>query len=256
MEVCSLGLLDKRQLFLTLFQSTLTVFQVSRTGKLAARCHQLMSQATTYSEWREASLKLAKLLHLKENYSTPRDRTALDILSRKIKSYEELLSKEDVNVDLLRHHLRSDLLRKNVGHSTGNPLVKERHQHYQKLQLQALNRLAVIQSKEYTGNIRFFQVFACLFDITDVVDELQCVRDRLAFFKETKQSYGNSALLLSGGATLGLLHTGISLIFLRRPEQCGVGVVKTLFDQGLLPKILGGSSAGALVAAMVGKILR
>jgi NTE family protein len=48
--------------------------------------------------------------------------------------------------------------------------------------------------------------------------------------------YGRSALLLSGGATLGFHH---------------LGVVQALFEQGLLPHILSGASTGAMIAAGV-----
>lgn len=60
---------------------------------------------------------------------------------------------------------------------------------------------------------------------------------RLAFFNETRHSYGRTALLLSGGAALGFYH---------------VGVVKTLMQNRLMPRVLGGSSAGSIVCAMVG----
>lgn len=61
--------------------------------------------------------------------------------------------------------------------------------------------------------------------------------DKLKFFRETAQSYGRSALMLSGGATLGLFH---------------VGVVKALFRENVLPVVMSGSSAGSVVAATVG----
>jgi len=60
---------------------------------------------------------------------------------------------------------------------------------------------------------------------------------RLAFFNETRHSYGRTALLLSGGAALGFYH---------------VGVVKALMKNNLMPRILGGSSAGSIVCAIVG----
>lgn len=60
---------------------------------------------------------------------------------------------------------------------------------------------------------------------------------KVGFFKDTAQSFGQPALMLSGGATLGLFH---------------VGVCKALQEQGLLPKVISGSSAGAIVAAMIG----
>lgn len=59
---------------------------------------------------------------------------------------------------------------------------------------------------------------------------------RLAFFNETRHSYGRTALLLSGGAALGFYH---------------VGVVKTLVENRLMPRVLGGSSAGSIVSAII-----
>jgi TAG lipase / steryl ester hydrolase / phospholipase A2 / LPA acyltransferase len=60
---------------------------------------------------------------------------------------------------------------------------------------------------------------------------------RLAFFNETRHSYGRTALLLSGGASLGFYH---------------VGVVRCLMENRLMPRVLGGSSAGSIVCAMIG----
>jgi NTE family protein len=60
---------------------------------------------------------------------------------------------------------------------------------------------------------------------------------KLQFFANTAKSFGQPALMLSGGATLGLFH---------------IGVCKALQEQGLLPKVISGSSAGAIMAAMVG----
>lgn len=56
------------------------------------------------------------------------------------------------------------------------------------------------------------------------------------FFADLAQSYGRSALMLSGGASMGLFH---------------VGVVRTLYVHDLLPEVVSGSSAGALVGAAV-----
>jgi len=60
---------------------------------------------------------------------------------------------------------------------------------------------------------------------------------RLAFFNEMRHSYGRSALLLSGGAALGFYH---------------VGVVKALMENGLLPRVISGASAGSILCAMIG----
>lgn len=60
---------------------------------------------------------------------------------------------------------------------------------------------------------------------------------RLAFFNEVRHAYGRTSLLLSGGAALGFYH---------------VGVVKALMENNLMPRVIGGSSAGSIVCAMIG----
>lgn len=63
-------------------------------------------------------------------------------------------------------------------------------------------------------------------DIRDVYEQLLSAR----------QAFGRSALLLSGGGTLGMNH---------------IGVLKTLFEARLLPRIISGASAGSIVAAVL-----
>jgi len=62
------------------------------------------------------------------------------------------------------------------------------------------------------------------------------LEEKLAFFSETKHSFGRCALLLSGGAQLGMYHWG---------------VVKALHQNGLLPRIISGTSAGSIICAVV-----
>lgn len=61
---------------------------------------------------------------------------------------------------------------------------------------------------------------------TEILDALVC----------TRQTYGRTALLLSGGATFGMNH---------------VGVMQALYEANLLPRIVSGASAGSIVAAVV-----
>ncbi len=82
--------------------------------------------------------------------------------------------------------------------------------------------------------------------IDEVVRQLNIICDtdsndlsldqKLEFFLNTRQAFGRTALLLSGGATLGLNH---------------VGVIRTLHECRLLPRIISGSSVGSLIAALV-----
>ena len=62
-------------------------------------------------------------------------------------------------------------------------------------------------------------------------------QQKLDFFYRANICFGRSALMLSGGGVLGFYH---------------MGVVKTLLSEGLLPRVISGSSAGALVAAVIG----
>jgi TAG lipase/steryl ester hydrolase/phospholipase A2/LPA acyltransferase len=70
-----------------------------------------------------------------------------------------------------------------------------------------------------------------------IADEEITLETKLAFFNETRHSYGRTALLLSGGAYLGFYH---------------MGVVKTLWQSGMLPRVISGASAGSIMAAVIG----
>ncbi|KAJ3322361.1 hypothetical protein HDV06_003081 [Boothiomyces sp. JEL0866] len=61
-------------------------------------------------------------------------------------------------------------------------------------------------------------------------------QQKAVLFKRLSISYGRTALCLSGGATLGYFH---------------LGVLKSLWEQKLLPDIISGTSAGSMMAAMV-----
>nr|WP_180204821.1 DUF3336 domain-containing protein [Pseudomonas sp. SbOxS1]NYU04817.1 DUF3336 domain-containing protein [Pseudomonas sp. SbOxS1] len=72
--------------------------------------------------------------------------------------------------------------------------------------------------------------------IDGVDEQVISLDERRDFFLRASQCFGRSALMLSGGAMLGYFH---------------VGVLKALVEEGLLPKIISGSSAGSLIAAIV-----
>ncbi|CAO3672456.1 unnamed protein product [Rhizopus stolonifer] len=56
------------------------------------------------------------------------------------------------------------------------------------------------------------------------------------FFMNIRQSFGRTALLLSGGGTLGLNH---------------IGVIKCLYEHNLLPRIISGASSGSIMASLL-----
>ena len=59
---------------------------------------------------------------------------------------------------------------------------------------------------------------------------------RVDFFSDMIRAYGRTALVLHGGASFGLCH---------------LGVAKSLYEEGLLPKIVVGSYIGAVMAAAI-----
>ena len=61
-------------------------------------------------------------------------------------------------------------------------------------------------------------------------------QQKMDFFYRANICFGRSALMLSGGGVLGFLH---------------LGVVNVLLEQGLLPRVISGSSAGAMVAGVL-----
>ncbi|WWC65714.1 uncharacterized protein I303_108336 [Kwoniella dejecticola CBS 10117] len=60
--------------------------------------------------------------------------------------------------------------------------------------------------------------------------------EKRAFFRAINKHYGASALCLSGGASFGYYH---------------FGVVKAFLDADLLPRVITGTSAGGLIAALL-----
>ncbi|KAI8817283.1 triacylglycerol lipase [Fimicolochytrium jonesii] len=83
--------------------------------------------------------------------------------------------------------------------------------------------------------------------IEELCESIDCVADSPVLALEEKHdilrkaahSYGRTALCLSGGATLGYYHCELG------------GVAKALFEQGLLPTVITGTSAGSLIAAIL-----
>ncbi|MBK9498088.1 MAG: DUF3336 domain-containing protein [Leptospiraceae bacterium] len=82
---------------------------------------------------------------------------------------------------------------------------------------------------EYFREIEDSINFICDHTFTGITDN-----DKLKIFQEGNRIHGNTALMLSGGASFGIYH---------------LGVVKALLEQGLLPRIISGSSMGAIIAA-------
>lgn len=67
-------------------------------------------------------------------------------------------------------------------------------------------------------------------------DDTLSYDEKLSFTGELRHAYGRTGLVLSGGGSFGFFH---------------FGVIRALFDAGLLPRVISGSSAGSIGAALL-----
>jgi hypothetical protein len=183
-----------------------------------AKTHErAMARASSYQEWYEAALAydahegLGQWRQEKESddydYRLIASRVALIRKLRRQKDYEQLVFR-------LREELHG-----NLGNMANPALYSHARAGTKKLIEDFVN-----------------EVTATLNELCDTdVKTLPPMRKR-RFFKRAARSFGRSALLLSGGASLGLFH---------------VGVVLELQEQRLLPRVITGSSAGSIVGGII-----
>ena len=100
----------------------------------------------------------------------------------------------------------------------------------------------ILYSKAYFGTKDLITdyvdaVVQTLLHIEKLPESEIAATDKLDLFKRASHCFGRSALMFSSGGTRMYFH---------------FGVAKSLLEQGLLPSVLSGSSAGALVCAIVG----
>lgn len=177
-----------------------------------------LENANSYAEWVEIGTELDALrgMDLWKLDDTSDDYNAA-LLHERLNSLRHYMAENDM--PRLAHSLREGLYH-DLG-NMGNPLLYCR---------------ANVGTKKLIEDY-VEQVCLCLQHVCDAPIEHMPWQTKLRFFEEIKQSYGQPALMLSGGATLGLFH---------------IGVCKALHEQGLLPNVISGSSAGSLMAAMIG----
>lgn len=172
-----------------------------------------MRAALTYEEWAHAARML-------DRENAARGASKCDLYDEEIvrnKLQELRQRREEGSLRDIVFCMRADLLR-NLGNMCNPQLHKGR------LQVPKL-------IKEYIDEVSTQLKMVCDSDSEELLLE-----EKLAFMHETRHSFGRTALLLSGGASLGAFH---------------VGVVKTLVEHKLLPRIIAGSSVGSIVCAIV-----
>ncbi|CAM8968285.1 unnamed protein product [Rhodiola kirilowii] len=171
----------------------------------------MMRAALTYEEWAHAAKMLDKESH-KLNESDLYDE---ELVRNKVQELRH--RRQEGSLRDIIFCMRADLIR-NLGNMC-NPQLHKGRLHMPKL------------IKEYIDEVSTQLRIVC-----DSDSEELSLEEKLAFMHETRHAFGRTALLLSGGASLGAFH---------------VGVVKTLVEHKLLPRIIAGSSVGSIMCSVV-----
>lgn len=177
-----------------------------------------MQHALTYATWREAGLEHDRLSGAAEWKLDDRSKNYdYELIRLRLAEIRNARERHDVN--RLVFHLHEGL-HGNLG-NIANP---------------ALYGVAKVGTKQliqaYLDEVCSSLEYLCNGDFIEFG-----FREKLEFFKTTGGAYGRSALMLSGGAALGLFH---------------MGVLKALHEEKLMPQVISGSSAGAIMAGVVG----
>lgn len=188
----------------------------SRESELES-LRQVLHDTSEYAEWQTAALRIDEILGANSWRKDP----SSDLFNYRLVATRlaRLKSLGTDNVDELVSELRSGLMRHLAGIGSD-----------------ALYGVALGGTKhiieDYIGavceQLRALSVgrFGSRLD----------AKAKYAFLHETRQAFGRTALMLSGGASLGLYH---------------VGVILVLRKLHLLPKVVCGSSVGAMIGAML-----
>jgi predicted acylesterase/phospholipase RssA len=176
-----------------------------------------MFEAADYDEWYAAALELDRLegrdLWRQEKESEKYD---FRLLASRVTILRKLRRQKDY--DRLMFRLREEL-HGNLGNMANPALYQQARGGTKKLINDYLDEVSAALRLLCQSNVK----------------RLTPIRKR-RFLKRAARSFGRSALLLSGGASLGLFH---------------IGVIQELEAQGLLPRVVTGSSAGSIMAGIL-----
>ncbi|CAA7060563.1 unnamed protein product [Microthlaspi erraticum] len=200
---------------------TMMAFTLNRYTSLKAKAEMayrrkfwrnMMRAALTYEEWSHA----AKMLDKETLKVHETDLFDVELVRNKLEELKH--RRHEGSLRDIIFFMRADLVR-NLGNMCNPELHKGRLQ---------VPRLI----KEYIDEVSTQLRMVC-----DTDTEELSLEEKLSFMHETRHAFGRTALLLSGGASLGAFH---------------LGVVKTLVEHKLLPRIIAGSSVGSVMCAVVG----
>jgi TAG lipase/steryl ester hydrolase/phospholipase A2/LPA acyltransferase len=181
------------------------------------KVEKAMFEAVTYAEWFEAACELDRI-EGRDLWRLEKESERYDyrLLASRARIIRKLRKNRDF--DRLMFRLREEL-HGNLGNMANPALYQEARGGTKKL------------INDYLNEVCTSLKLICESDL----EQLPPMRKRI-FLKRAARSFGRSALLLSGGASLGLFH---------------VGVVEELNAEGILPRVITGSSAGSIIAGIV-----
>ncbi|MFW1806523.1 DUF3336 domain-containing protein [Acinetobacter ursingii] len=195
-------------------QQDMNLHQRHRVKKLKYQ----LKNAESYDEWKTVALKLDEETGAQEwKYDNSSPYFNAEVISYRLNLLRKYRTQQRVldALYLLQEGLTHDIA--NIGH----PML------FTATYL-GTKQLIVDYVEEVSHCLRFIAISTC---------QTLTLKQKIIFFENCQKAYGQPALMFSGGATLGLFHSG---------------VCKALVEQDLLPKVLSGSSAGAIMAGMLG----
>lgn len=192
--------------------------RLTTKGRVVDEIRTRMERADTYQAWRACAEELDSVTggdRWRRDKSSPYFDGAA--LQHKIDALEALLQRGDIFT--LMFQLRGSMARHQFG------LLHEGHFNV------AVSGTKCQIDKYLRTVVRSLDAI-CDANVDSIPTDV-----KLAFFNETRHAYGRTALLLSGGAIMGFYHSGVLL---------------ALVKASLLPRVISGSSAGAIITATVG----
>jgi TAG lipase / steryl ester hydrolase / phospholipase A2 / LPA acyltransferase len=179
---------------------------------------QRLASASSYTDWKAAAMEHDQLSG-KESWKHVQECDSYDHvdIARRLSELQGLRVAGD-NIGLL--FALNEGIHGNMGGMGKNALHE--------VAKFGTKQLIVDYIDELTGSLEHVAV---------IPDSVVTRADRLDFFKRASHCLGRSALMLSGAGSLVHFHSGVT---------------KTLFEQGLLPTVISGSSGGAVIAGVLG----
>ncbi|KAG0273945.1 hypothetical protein BGZ95_010258 [Linnemannia exigua] len=173
-----------------------------------------LRNATTYGKWKAAAQRLDTYMKKDEWKNDPDfgyyDYNLLSRVNRNLR-----LSRDGNRVEELKDHLQG-VVKSNFG-GVENARLYSQTYHGTKKPIEDYVREVTTSLESVTESVK----------LTD--------EEKRGFLKSIYKNYGRTALCLSGGAGFGYYH---------------LGVVRALLQAGVLPTVITGTSAGALMAAL------